>query len=143
MLKRVAAGILHGNTQGRFQYSHTLSFVFRDFFPAFRCHTTLPPSVLLLEVGFLYRNLKWHLEKCVCLCLAAGVDLFWNMAAGFYLEWDGNHLVGQLACSKKTWFVAGARWSDYQFRPARKQLENTDSSLTWIVAVPDHVEQLQ
>ncbi len=40
-------------------------------------------------------------------------------------------------------FVAGARWSDYQFRPARKQLENTDSSLTWIVVVPDHVEQLQ
>lgn len=40
-------------------------------------------------------------------------------------------------------FVAGARWSDYQFRPATNQLENTDSSLTWIVVVPDHVEQLQ
>ncbi len=49
---------------------------------------------------------------------------------------DGNQLVGQLPCSKKKHdhlmttgrlFVAGARWSNYQFRPAKK-LENTDSS---------------
>lgn len=39
-------------------------------------------------------------------------------------------------------FVAGARWSNYQFRPAKNQLENTDSSLTWIVVVV-HVEQVQ